>query len=84
MGGKCLVFVNYNILDQNIDWYKKELHKYKQQDGFGQQATWLGWGESTLLARTNLNVRYHVRSSITPEFEKLLSDQYPQAGHRSL
>jgi hypothetical protein len=75
-GGKCLVFTNYNILDQNTAWYKSELHKYKQQDGFGQQNIWMGWGESTFLARSSMNVRYHVRSSVTPEMEKILADQF--------
>ena len=75
-GGKCLVFTNYNILDQNTAWYKSELHKFKQQDGFGQQNIWMGWGESTFLARSGMNVRYHVRSSVTPEIEKILADQF--------
>ena len=75
-GGKCLVFNNYNILDQNTEWYKNELYQFKQQDGFGQQNIWMGWGESTLMARKQLSVRYHVRSSVTPEFEKILSDQF--------
>ncbi len=75
-GGKCLAFNNYNILDQNTEWYKKELFKYKQQDQFGQQNIWMGWGESTFLARSGMNVRYHVRSSVTPEIEKILSDQF--------
>jgi hypothetical protein len=74
--GKCLAFVNYNILDQNTDWYKKELYRYKQQDQFGQQNIWMGWGESTFLSRSGMDVRYHVRSSVTPEFEKLLADQF--------
>lgn len=75
-GGKCLVFNNYNVLDQNTEWYKTELYKFKQQDGFGQQNIWMGWGESTYLARSGLNVRYHVRSSVTPEIEKILADQF--------
>jgi hypothetical protein len=75
-GGKCLVFANYNVLDQNTTWYKSELHKYRQQDGFGQQNIWMGWGESTFLARSGMNVRYHVRSSVTPEVEKILADQF--------
>lgn len=75
-GGKCLVFNNYNILDQNTEWYKTDLFKYKQQDQFGQQNISMGWGESTLLARSSLSVRYHVRSSITPEIEKILADQF--------
>jgi hypothetical protein len=75
-GGKCLVFNNYNILDQNTEWYKSDLYRYKQQDQFGQQNIWMGWGEGTLLARSSLSVRYHVRASITPEIEKILADQF--------
>ena len=52
--GHCLVFCNYNILDENTDWYKHELYKYMAQDQFGKQAIWMGWGESTLLARKQL------------------------------
>jgi len=75
-GGRCLVFINYNILDQNTPWYKNELYKYKQQDQFGQQNTWMAWGESTFLARSGMNTRCHVRSSVTPEVEKMLADQF--------
>jgi len=74
-GGKCLVFNNYNFLDQNTEWYKSELHKFRQHDGFGQNIS-LGWGESTLLARKGMNVRHHVRSTITPEFEEIIADQF--------
>ncbi len=77
-GGKCLVFTNYNVLDQNTEWYKRDLYKYKQQDGFGQQNIWMGWGESTFLARSGMSVRYHVRSSVTPEIEKILTDQFTE------
>jgi hypothetical protein len=75
-GGKCLVFNNYNILDQNTEWYRDELHQYRQQDGYGKQDIWMGWGQSTLIARNHLNVRYAVRSSVTPEMEKILSDYF--------
>lgn len=77
-GEHCLVFNNYNILDMSTDWYKKELYKYMAQDEFGNQAIWMGWGESTLLARRSLNVRYHVRSSITPRIEEILNGYFTQ------
>lgn len=77
-GDHCLVFCNYNILDQNTDWYKKDLYKYQAQDQFGKQSIWMGWGESTLLARKQLSVRYHVRSSIVPGIEKILDDYLVQ------
>jgi len=77
-GGHCLVFNNYNILDKSTDWYKKELNKYMAQDEFGNQAIWMGWGESTLLARRSLNVRYHVRSSVTPRIEEILEGYFLQ------
>ena len=77
-GDHCLVFCNYNILDQNTDWYKKDLYKYQSQDQFGKQGIWMGWGESTLLARKGLTVRYHVRSSVVPGIEKILEDYFVQ------
>ncbi|GAA4305331.1 DUF6259 domain-containing protein [Compostibacter hankyongensis] len=74
-GDHCLVFVNYNILDQNTDWYRKELHKYLAQDQFGN-ASWFGaWGESTLLARKGLSSRHHARASVVPELQHIL-EQY--------
>lgn len=77
-GDHCLVFMNYNVLDMSTDWYRKELHKYMSQDQFGNQAIWMGWGESTLLARKQLSVRYHVRSSVVPGIRKILDDFYVQ------
>ena len=77
-GDKCLVFTNYNILDENTDWYKKDLHKYMAQTQYGKQAIGMGWGESTFLARRGLDVRYHVRASVVPELQKILDDQFVQ------
>ena len=77
-GDHCLVFINYNILDKSTDWYKQELYKYMAQDEFGNQGIWMGWGESTLLARRSLNVRYHVRSSIIPRIEEILEGYFLQ------
>jgi hypothetical protein len=77
-GDRCLVFVNYNILDKSTEWYKQELHKFMAQDEFGNQGIWMGWGESTLLARRLLNVRYHVRSSVTPRIEGILEGYFLQ------
>ena len=75
-GDHSLVFINYNILDKSTDWYKQELYKYMAQDEFGNQGIWMGWGESTLLARRSLNVRYHVRSSVTPRIEEILEGYF--------
>lgn len=77
-GDHCLVFNNYNVLDKSTDWYKQELYKYMAQDEFGNQGIWMGWGESTLLARRSLNVRYHVRSSVTPRIEEILDGYFLQ------
>jgi hypothetical protein len=77
-GDKCLVFTNYNILDENTTWYKKDLHKYMAQTQYGKQAINMGWGESTFLARRGLDVRYHVRASVVPELQKILDDQFVQ------
>lgn len=77
-GDKCLVFTNYNILDENTAWYKKNLNKYMAQNQYGKQAIGMGWGESTLLARKGLDVRYHVRASVVPGLRKILDDQFVQ------
>jgi hypothetical protein len=77
-GDKCLVFTNYNILDENTDWYKRDLYKYMAQNQYGKQAIGMGWGESTLLARKGLDVRYHVRASVVPGLRKILDDQFVQ------
>ena len=77
-GDKCLVFTNYNILDENTEWYKKDLYKYMAQNQYGRQAIGMGWGESTLLARKGLDVRYHVRASVVPGLRKILDDQFLQ------
>lgn len=77
-GEHCLVFCNYNVLDQNTDWYKQDLFKYQAQDQFGTQHIWMGWGESTLMARKNLSVRYHVRSSAVPGINRILDNHLVQ------
>ena len=74
-GNHCLVFVNYNMLDQNTIWYKKELYNNLAQDQFGN-ASWVGyWGESTLLARKGISARHIARSSIAGGMEKILDNQ---------
>jgi Domain of unknown function (DUF6259) len=74
-GNHCLVFVNYNMLDQNTGWYKNELYKYLAQDQFGN-ASWVGyWGESTLLARKGMSARHIARSSISGGMENILDNQ---------
>lgn len=75
-GGKFLAFVNYNVLDENTDWYKQELYKYTHQDQFGKTPNAMCWGESTLLARTGASVRRHLLGSIVPPLEKILEDRY--------
>ena len=73
-GGKCLTLVNYNVLDPNTQWYKKELYKYAHQDQFGKTPNWMCWGQSTLLARANLSTRRHIIASVVPGLEKILED----------
>lgn len=77
-GGKCLAFANYNVMDQNTDWYKRELAQYTHQDGYGKTPNWMAWGESTLTARLALNVRRHVLASAVPGFDKVLEDRFVQ------
>jgi hypothetical protein len=73
--GKCLVFVNYNVLDCSTDWYKRELKIFTHQDTFGNTPNWMGWGESTLTARLALSTRRHVLASAVPGFQKVLEDK---------
>lgn len=75
---KCLVFVNYNILDSCTDAYKEQLHLYKHHDMFGNTPNWMAWGESTLLARKNINARRHHLSSIIKPVTDLLEDHFLQ------
>ena len=77
-GAKSLVFVNYNILDQNTQWYKDELHKYTHQDQFGKTPNWMAWGQSTVMARMELSTRRHVLASVVPPLEKILEDLFLQ------
>ncbi|MDD5705505.1 MAG: DUF6259 domain-containing protein [Kiritimatiellae bacterium] len=73
-GGRCLPFVNYNVLDQHTEWYKRELHKFTHQEYMGSTANWFSWGESTLLARKENNARRHLLASVVPPLESILED----------
>jgi len=75
-GSKCLVFVNYNVLDSATDWFKEELYKFQHQDQFGATPNWMAWGESTLLARKSISVRRHLGASVVPELEELLAHYF--------
>ncbi len=77
-GGRVLPFVNYNILDSATDQYRTQLKPYTHQDQFGSSPNWMGWGESTLIARKGLSVRRHLLSSIVPPIEKMLEDHFVQ------
>lgn len=73
---KFLAFVNYNVLDENTEWFKKELYKCVHQDQFGKTPNAMAWGESTLLARSGASVRRHLLGSIVPPLEKILEDRF--------
>jgi len=74
-GARSLIFANYNVMDCCSDWYHEELHKYAHQDAFGNSPNWMCWGQSTLIARSQLSVRRQRIASVVPEFEAIL-DQY--------
>ncbi|MCG3148450.1 MAG: hypothetical protein PCFJNLEI_01893 [Verrucomicrobiae bacterium] len=76
--GKCLVFANYNVLDSNSEEYRTKLREWTHQDLLGTTPNWMSWGYSTLSARRTLTSRRHVLSSILPELEELLGDQFEQ------
>jgi hypothetical protein len=75
-GSRCLAFVNYNVLDSQTDWYKRELHACTHQDGWGDTPNWMCWGEGTLLARKGLTARRHRLASVVPEFQKILEELF--------
>jgi len=75
-GDHCLVFINYNVLDISTDWYKKELHKYVNQNEFGNQKIYMAWGHSTFIARHQESVRLQVRSSIVPRIEEIMEGYF--------
>ena len=75
-GSKCLVFVNYNVLDSATEWFKEKLYKFQHQDQFGATPNWMAWGESTLLARKSISVRRHLGASVVPELEELLTNYF--------
>lgn len=75
-GGRCLVFVNYNILDTAGSLFRRRLKRFKHQDRFGETPNWMSWGESTLVARKNISVRRHILASIVPEFQELLESYF--------
>jgi len=77
-GGKCLVFANFNVLDSNTKEYRDKLHEWTHQDLLGTTPNWMSWGYSTLSSRKTLTSHRHVLSSIIPELEKLLGDQFEQ------
>jgi hypothetical protein len=73
--GHSLVFVNYNVLDSNCEYYEK-VKQFTHQDLFGHTSNCMGYGESTLMARKSISVRRHVVSSIVPEIEEILAGHY--------
>lgn len=72
-GGKLLTFTNYQCLDSCTKEYHEKLHLWRHMDSFGNTPFWGGWGESTLIARRNLDTRRHVVASIVPELEEMLA-----------
>ena len=73
---RCLVFVNYNVLDSTTELFAQHLRVFQHQDSFGMTANWMAWGESTLTARKGVSVHRHVIASVTPAFENLINDYF--------
>jgi hypothetical protein len=80
-GGKSLVFANYNVLDSDSEEYRAKLRPWTHQEYHGSTPNWMSWGYGTLSARKNVTSRRHVLSSVLPELEELLGEQFEQIVH---
>jgi hypothetical protein len=75
LGISVLFFANVQPVDVSTDWYREELHKYRQLDAEGQGQQY-GFGMGTLGARMGIT-----RPQLTncdpafPEYRKIIVDQ---------
>ncbi|MDD5705504.1 MAG: DUF6259 domain-containing protein [Kiritimatiellae bacterium] len=69
-----VIFVNYNTMNCETDWFRKELKRYMRMDEFGQSENWMHWGQSTIQARHGLSVRRQLwASSSIPAFNEIIA-----------
>ena len=79
MGMKVSFFVNCQPIDMTTEWYKKELHKYRILDPYGEQYFVINyWGMGTLSARSQFftGTPYTEMNPAHPEVRALLIRQW--------
>ncbi len=77
LGLKVYFFVNYQPVMTNMEWYKKELSKYREWGDPGGSVTWnTGWPMGTLWGRMGHPKRMVWADPAFPEFRKIIVDQF--------
>jgi hypothetical protein len=76
MGLKVYFFVNYQPMMVDSDWYKTELHRYREMGPDGGLTWNTGWGMGTLWARMG-HPKIETWADLGfPEFRKIIVDQF--------
>lgn len=76
MGLKVFFFVNYQPMMISSDWYKNELHKYREWKSDGGLTWNTGWGMGTLWARMGHPKLETWADLGFPQFRKIITDQF--------
>ncbi len=77
LGLKVYFFVNYQPVMTDMEWYKKELSKYREWGDPGGSVTWnTGWPMGTLWGRMGHPKRMTWADPSFPEFRKIIVDQF--------
>ena len=76
MGLKVYFFANYQPMMVESNWYKKELHKYREMNADGSNTWMAGWGMGTLSARMGHPKLMTWADLSFPQFRKIIVDQF--------
>ncbi|MDO8587223.1 MAG: DUF6259 domain-containing protein [Armatimonadota bacterium] len=76
MGVKVFFFVNYQPMMVESNWYKNELHKYREMTADGGHTWMAGWGMGTLSARMGHPKLMTWADLSFPQFRKIIVDQF--------
>jgi hypothetical protein len=77
LGLKVYFFVNYQPVMIESDWYKRELHKYREWGEPNGSVTWnTGWPMGTVWGRMGHPKRMVWADPAFPQFRKIIVDQF--------
>jgi hypothetical protein len=77
LGLKVYFFVNYQQVMLDIDWYKKDLVKYREWGDPNGSVTWnTGWAMGTLWGRIGNPKRMTGADPAFPEYRKIIVDMF--------